>query len=680
MILNEIEEFTRTFHDEIRAEAHSIEALREEVFVQKMGDILEEYGEIETLVPCSYRATGMKVDGYCYDDEFKDFILVTSHFLDETDLSKSRVTNTDVNREMKRITSFLEKCMKGAHKKIEISNEAYDLAKLIYDCRDEIRSVKFVLITDGVAPKKPSEVEELGGIDVSRTVWDIERTCHFHRTGEREQISLNFSEYCDGPLQCVVREEESKIYTTYLGFIPGKALADMYALWGIKMLDMNVRVFLSARGNVNKGIRKTIIESPEMFCAYNNGITVFARDVTLTEDGKGLVSASDFQIVNGGQTTASLYHTRKKDKAGLGKINVQMKLTVIHDESQIDKIVPLISEYSNTQNKVQTADLAANEAPHPEIQAVSKSIAAPDPTGGSQQTYWVYERARGSYEEFRNLTAKTPAQKKTFDTLNPKKQKFDKIKFAKVWNSYLQLPHVVSLGGQKNFARFNEWLREQKEEEWASFFRKTVSLLILWNEMERIVRRNKFQGYHHNIVAYSFSWLMHLTSSKLDLEKIWRNQTASEYIYDVLETMSHIVNEHIRNTSLNVTEYCKKKECWEKLRGETFSLSREVEDDYISGTGGKSYSSSVSNETEAVAFCTGIDSQAWFDLSKWLRQRDFLTPKARSQCFNMGRTLQRGKEPSVVLSRPCKKAWMDAEVRGWVAATNNEAVDGVATE
>ncbi len=431
MTQDEIYDFLESFHDEICSEAHAVEAFREEVFVQKMGDMLEDYGEIETLVPCSYRTTGMKVDGYCYDDEFKDFILVTSLFLDEKDPSKARVTNTDILREMKRVTNFFGKCLKGAHKRREISNEAYDLAKLIFDCREEIRNVKFVLITDGIAPKNPLEIEDFDGIDVSRTVWDIERTAHFYRTGEREQVSIDFTEYCDGPLKCVVKEEDNQVYTTYLGFIPGKALADMYAIWGIKMLDMNVRVFLSARGNVNKGIRDTIKHSPEMFCAFNNGITVFARGVTLTEDGTGLISAKDFQIVNGGQTTASLYHTRKKDRTDLSKINVQMKLTLIHNEEQVGTLVPMISEYSNTQIKVQSADLAANQAPHPEIQAVSKQIQSPDPTGGSQQTYWFYERARGSYDEFRNLTAKTTAQRDRFDKLYPKKQKFDKIKFAK---------------------------------------------------------------------------------------------------------------------------------------------------------------------------------------------------------------------------------------------------------
>src|SRR5574341_1074333 len=163
-----------------------------------------------------------------------------------------------------------------------------------------------------------------------------------------------------------------------------------------------------------------ILKEPDMFCAYNNGITVFARSVEVisSEAGGGLVRAEDFEIVDGGQTTAPLYHTQKKDRANIGNIFVQMKLTIIYDPEDVPILVPKISEYSKTQNKVQLADLAANQSPHPEIQTISNNILAPDPTGGSQHTYWFYERARGSYGEFRNLTARTPAQKRQFDAMS----------------------------------------------------------------------------------------------------------------------------------------------------------------------------------------------------------------------------------------------------------------------
>ncbi len=667
MITEGVIEFSKQFHDEIRAQANAIEALREEVFVQKMGDMLEEYGEIDTLNPCSYRSTGMKIDGYCYDDEFNAFILIVSYFLDEPDLNQARVTNTDVQREFQHVTNFFERCLKGGYEKIEISNETYDLAKLIYECRKDIKNVKMVLLTDGLAQKGPVEFAENRGIEVSRTVWDIEKTYHFYKTGERERLDVDFTQYCNGPLPCISREAANGRYTTYVGFIPGSVLADMYALWGIRMLDMNVRVFLSARGNVNKGLRKTILDEPEMFCAYNNGITVYAESVETEPIGNaiGLLRAYDFQIINGGQTTASLYHTRKKDRAAIDNIFVQMKLVVIHSKDESLPLVHRISQFSNTQNKVQLADLAANESPHPEIQVISNSILAPAPTGGSQQTYWFYERARGSYEESRNLTTKTPAQKRYFDVMRPKNQKFDKIKFGKVWNTYLRLPHVVSLGGQKNFGRFNEWLREQKDEDWVPFFRKTVALLILWNAMEKIVRRQKFEGYHHNIVAYTLAWLFHLTDSRIDLEKIWQKQKAGEPLLDSLEVMSLAVNQHIRDTGLNITEYCKKEDCWNKLKLKEFSLPTAISDEYMTENRRAEYQPGIQSETEAIEFCKSKGYKAWFDLAKWLKERDFLTPKARSQCFNMGRATQRGKEPSVFLSIACKKVWEDAEVRGW---------------
>lgn len=661
------EVFYEQFHDEIHSEAHAMDCLREEIFAQKMGEILEEYGEIESFTPSPYRAMGMKVDGYSYDDEFNSFTLVVSLFLDSEEPAEARVTGSDVQREFKHVLNFFLFSMKKGYERIEVSNESFELSRLIYECRKDIRNLKLILITDATAPKNPAQTEVLGEIEISKISWDIERTHNFNETGEREKINIDFRENNGGSLPCISMDSTDGSYTTYLAFVPGSTLADMYSRWGIKMLDMNVRVFLSARGGVNKGLRKTILEEPGMFCAYNNGITVYSESVEVEQlyHGLGIGSAHDFQIINGGQTTASLYHTRRKDRAALDGIQVLMKLVVINDGADKLAISHRVSQYSNTQNKVQIADLAANESPHPEIQIISNKIFAPDPTGGSRQTYWFYERSRGSYDELRNLTARTDAQKRSFDALRPKKQKFDKVKFGKVWNAYLRLPHLVSLGGQKNFARFNEWLREQKEEDWVAFFKKTVALLVLWNETERITRKAGFQGYHHNIIAYTLSWFFQLTESRVDLDKIWQKQQIGEPILDSLSDMCHIVNTHIRETDRNISEYCKKVDCWNRLLERKFTLSENITEEYLSGDKRESYESSTEGEQEAIVFCSHKGSKAWFELAKWLKERSFLTPKARSQCFNMGRKLDKGETPSVALSIPCKRIWEEATVRGW---------------
>jgi len=666
-----LKEFAEYFHAEISATADASDLLKEHAFTEMMGEYIVEYGDMEDCICCPYQNHGLKVDGYCFDDEFGVLTLAVSHWKDtEADISKARVPDSEIDKIFSRCTNFVSKSLNGKlHNRIEIANEASEVANLIYECRNDLKNVKIIMLTNGITKDRPADTETIDGVDFTRVIWDIERTFHYLKTGEKETIHINFNGDYGGALPYVIHKDTTNKYTTYISFVSGSMLADMYANWGTKLLDMNVRVFLSARGKVNRGIRDTIKNEPEMFCAYNNGITVFARDIDLCEmpnGGYGISNAFDFQIVNGGQTTASLYHARKKNRADLSDVFLQMKLTVIDNHDDIKTLVPKISEYSNTQNKIQMADLLANDPPHPELHALSISTPAPDPTGGSKQTFWFYEKSRGSYEETKNMTAHTAAQKKKYDSLRPKKQRFDKNKFGKAWNTYLILPYIVSLGAQKNFARFNAWLREQQDEDWTAFFKKTVALVLLWNRAEAIVRKKHFEGYRHNIVTYTLAWLFKLTDTKIDLDKIWLRQEVGKPILNTIESMCNIVNDHIRETEKNVTEWCKKEDCWKNLLNRNFKLDESIESEFISSESKPTvYEPTIAADAEIINFCKGIDADAWFKLATWLKERNFLSGKARSQCFNMGRFLNQGRDPSIALSKPCKKAWEDAVARGW---------------
>ena len=664
----DISEAYRRFHSDIATTALELDLLKEHQFVDEVGEILVDAGELDDCVRCSYQARSLKVDGYYFDEEFGTLNLVIAHWIDQSNPSLARVTDTDVNAVFKRCVNFFLRSLKGLHSRIEIANEAHDLAYLIHESKADILVVKIFLITDGITTKRPAEVEVLDGIEVTKIIWDIERILQFVETGEKELINVDFSEN-GGAIPCLAQENGDERYTAYLGYIRGDVLANMYDRWGTRLLDMNVRVFLSARGKVNRGIRDTIINEPEMFCAYNNGITVFAREIefiSLSNGMEGISKAADFQIVNGGQTVASLYHASKKQRADLSKISVQMKLVVINNKDDIDKLVPRISEYSNTQNRVSMADLAANDPPHPELHEISKRLRAPDPTGGSRQTYWFYEKARGSYEETKILEARTPAKRRAFEALYLKRQRFDKAIFGKAWNTYLRKPHVVSRGAQKNFGNFNMWLKEQEGEDLEEFFKKTVALVMLWKNAERIVRRQPFEGYRHNIVTYTLAWIHELTDSKMDLNKIWREQKVHDKLLEAIEEVCYIVNEHIRETEKNITEWCKKEECWIKLKEKHYNLPSRIEEAYIAPSSKVDrYDPGIKAEAEVIDFCKSKGSDAWWKLAKWLKERQFLSPKARSQCGNMGKALQRGREPSYFLSRACKKAWEDAEIRGW---------------
>jgi hypothetical protein len=153
------------------------------------------------------------------------------------------------------------------------------------------------------------------------------------------------------------------MYDCYLAIIPGEVLAKLYKEYSNELLESNVRAFLGQAGTFNKGIRDTIRTKPQMFLPYNNGITATAERVEtqIIDNQLVITKLNDFQIVNGGQTTASLFHTQRKFKdADLSKIYVQMKLTVIKDKEQKNIEVPNISRFANSQNKVTELDLSSN--------------------------------------------------------------------------------------------------------------------------------------------------------------------------------------------------------------------------------------------------------------------------------------------------------------------------------
>ncbi len=685
MTNDSLTDYSQEFNNDVHAKAQAMEMLLEHSFVEHFGEVLCDYGEFDSFETCHWQDRGIKVDGYSFDDEHENLTLIVSHFLDCRTPARNRVTNSEIDKAFKRGVAFFEKSREGKlTNKIDVSNPAHDLASLIHECRKEILSVRIIVITDGMARERRAEEGESDGIAISRVVWDIQRAASFEKTGKREQIKIDFAADYDSPIRCVEMDSACKAYHAFLAFVPGQVLADLYGKWKIRLLERNVRVFLSQRPKVNQGIRDTIREAPTLFCAYNNGITVYATDVELIQlpcGNRAIARVNDFQIVNGGQTTASLYHTQDKFKSDLSDIMVQMKLFVINDDAEpdwhegeevlSDVLLPRIGRYSNTQNKVQMADLLANDPPHPELHSISKHCPAPDPTGGSVQSYWFYEKSRGSYEETRRLTAKTNAQKKTFDQKYPKKQRFDKNKFGKAWNSYLKQPHIVCLGAMKNFARFNTWLQNLENEDWLAFFKKTVALVKLWNETERIVRRQKFGGYTHAIVAYSLAWFHEITNSKLDLEKIWSTQTVDESVLDAIELISINVNDHIRNTQQNVSEWCKKEECWNGLKKLEFDGLPSTRSAMLSGRKKSDYKAPDSTEELDRKFCVEKGDAAWWELSKWLKEHDFMQGKQRSQCFIMGRTLSNQKEPSPKLSYACRKIWEQAAASyGWMPSSD----------
>lgn len=369
--------------------------------------------------------------------------------------------------------------------------------------------------------------------------------------------------------------------------IPAGILADLYGKFGGRLLEQNVRSFLQARGKINQGIRSTILNEPSMFFAYNNGITATAQEVEIQNSDSGLqiVRIMDLQIVNGGQTTASLFHTRRKDKASLEDVFVQMKLSVI-DTVESEKIVPKISEYANTQNRVNAADFFSNHPFHIRMEEFSHRLWAPARQGEQRETRWFYERARGQYADAQAKL--TQSEQRKFKAENPKPQMITKTDLAKFENVWDEHPRWVNLGAQKNFAKYAPRIGK----EWSTvpdgfnelYFRRIIARALIFRATEKLVSDQPWYngGYRANIVAYSIAAISEICKRKEmlpDFLTIWNTQIVTPGLLKALTVSARFVKDDIIRPPQgisNISEWAKRDACWLKISGRLSSLEEQL--------------------------------------------------------------------------------------------------------
>jgi hypothetical protein len=573
----ELARFIENLHQQVitNSEGSSVEgdegSFREDEFTRLMIEYLIEAGELEDGHVCYFCSRGIKVNGYNIQEDEGRLDLFISIYTQNA--SPATIRKENVESSFNQLLTFLSKAYAGYHKSIEEASPVFDLVQSIYTLRFQFTNIRFFLFTDGlttlqeITKLKSHQKQIIEGINYSFNIWDLRRTQRCVMSGQkREAIEIDFQADYDFIIPCLAMPASQSDYSAYVAIIPGEILYKIYAEYGARLLERNVRSFLQAKGKVNKGIRKTILKEPHRFLAYNNGISATAESVKLVSLANGsqaIAGIRDFQIVNGGQTTASIYQAVKKDKADISGIYVQTKLTVV-DRDQIDEIVPLISRYANNQNKVSEADFSANDPFHIRIEELSRTIWAPTTDGTQQQTRWFYERARGQYTDAKNREL-TPARQKLFTKTHPPTQKFTKTDLAKFEHTWDQFPHIVSLGAQKNFSRFTLRLAEQaKFEPDETYFRNLIAKGILFKSTEKIVDRQKFGGYRANIVTYTIAYINFINEKNIDLNWIWRYQSIQTELEQVILIVSRKVYEAIANSSegRNVTEWCKKEACW----------------------------------------------------------------------------------------------------------------------
>ncbi len=584
MSKSRLEQFAIDLHQEVLARAgidagstgETNQPLREEAFTEYVVGLLAEHNEADGVELAYHEAKSInrvpaaKLNAWSLsgDGATADLFVTLYHGTGGVE----NVGLPDTRRYFQLVRGFLRRALDEFHKKVEESCPTFRVMQQIFEAKDSLTTIRLFFITDGVARSLELDEEKFPGVEVRYVVWDLDKLSRL-RVGHREVIELDFVNDYDGAIPCLKMADPTGEYQTFLAFLPAPLLARIYGEHGQRLLERNVRAFLQAKGKINRGLQKTLQEEPHRFLAYNNGLCCTAAEVRMSS-GK-LEWLKDFQIVNGGQTTASIYHALKKDKVDVSQVMVQVKLTVLKDPAKVPEIVPLISRYANSQNKVNGADFAANGPFHHTLEQLSRTVWAPAASGLERGTHWYYERARGSHADDKARQGNA-TQRRRWETENPTQQKFTKTDLAKFEHAWLGLPHLVCLGAEKNFNKLAERMEDDGEPVVdQNYFKHAVAKVILWRTSEKLFDTLELLQFRAQSVAYAMAWLAEHSGRRINLDRVWNEQRISPALCEGIKAVCAAAHKHIASQDGNPSEASKRESCWREFREKKLSEPKE---------------------------------------------------------------------------------------------------------
>lgn len=680
------DEYKKEYLEDVRINAQIDGVTPDEYFFADALDKLSAMGEITDPEsrPIQKRCRNNKImtfDAYAFDATDKSFVLITNDFKDVADAT---LTRTDLDTIRTRMLNFIQEAFdEKLQEYFDLTDEMLLVGRNIarrmkkdyvdLDNDDSIDKIKLYIVTNKVLSDKITSLkcEDFLNKRVELNVWSIKRFYDLYQSGkDREPILIETDKYGIKGIPCIKAEMSGNLdYDAYLAIVPGYFLHSIYYDHGSRLLEGNVRAFLSNRGKINKGIRETIRKEPTKFFAYNNGIACTAAKITLSDDKRFITSMEDLQIINGGQTTASLTSAVIKDKLPLDNIFVPMKLTVVKNDDY-DMMIQNISRYANSQNSVKNSDFFSNHPFHRVFEALSKKIPAPVSGDNVNNTFWYYERSRGKYdqEQFK-ITRKS--EKEAFARRYPKSQLIKKEDLAKFFTcAELLRPDVVSKGGEKCMSFFAEYIdsQYQKTPEYFNdeFFKLAICYAILFKTTDKIVKNSDW----YISASYIKPFIVPYTISKiivnlpkgycLDYDLIWRKQTLYPSLSCQIEKVAHATNEFIRNSVGSAREYCSKEETWKRYKEVPLSLdpqfvndliSKEVMDERIQG---EIKEKKLEKDVNWLVEIYNLGNSYWTDLLKEGMKRHILSP-VETDLLNLAVAFTAGKK--VPSEKQAKLIW-----------------------
>ena len=582
----DLSDFLRETQAQVKAQMSEGSPFAELVFSEIVMQHMAEIGMTFEPVACHFQGkignAILRLSGYALSEEQDQLDLFVSLY--EGVDAPTPVPDSDTKIAVEQCLRFLTLCAEGKMApKLEPSSDVRSLAETLQAIYDELEQVRVFVLTDQVAKSKSFKTRDIGGKAVRLEVMDIERLHrHWSEGKPRDELVVDFGEVSGAPLPCVYVPGDNDDYDYALTAIPGEALRLLYEKFGARLLEANVRSFLSVKGKgVNAGIQGTLRAAPGRFMAYNNGIVIVADEMRfgkLGDGSTGIAWLKGLQIVNGGQTTASIYFAKKKfPDTDLSKVRVPAKIILMKAQDPVaeEALVSDISRFANSQSAVRQSDLSANKPFHVEVEKLSLSVYCPDGVGR-----WFYERAAGSYNTMLAREGTTPARLKALKEAIPPARRITKTDLAKYVTAWDKRPDIVSLGSQKNFDRFMASISGTDGAEaplpTVAAYKAMIAKAKIFRDTQKLARP-MFQAFQANVAAYAVSVLADKLGDRIDLERVWAKQAASPELMAQIGTWAREVNEVLHHTANGrmVSEWAKKPECRDAVLGATYSVAAD---------------------------------------------------------------------------------------------------------
>ena len=555
-----------------------------------------------------------------------------------------------------------------------------DVADMLNMIKEEyeqkhIELIRLFVLSNGFAAE-PLEIED-GEFQhkQDRTIpmefqfWDMQEILKMEQLRRNNnEIMINFQDEFQTKLECIDTYDEVNNIRSYLTIMPAITLAKIYHKYKVRLIDKNVRNFLGGKIKVNNEMAKTISNTPELFFSYNNGISSTAATVEVETDENGrkyISKIRNWHIVNGGQTTSTIYnaYSRLKQTSELSKAFVAVKVSEVK-ENDSSQLVGNIAKFANSQTKIKDSDLSANAPYMLDMEHQSRK----QWTSDVHPTLWYFERLRGQFLTEKGLAGGSGTLKvKKFEEERPLSQRFNKTDIAKLEMAWKNKPYEACKGGEVCFDKFWKIIKDETPTVDETYFKNIVAKFIIYKRVDSLLKMEGNKGHASIIANYTLALLSLRSQGKLNLNYIWENQTIQNELVPTIKECIRAISDQLRligsDSGKNPQTESKKIDFWNTIQNKTLGIT--IPDTALIDESENETITEEQKQTIARAVNRGIDF--WKNLAAWSKRegRTRMSIMEKKKIDHLAASIEHNKDIKAKLAEDCERSLRLAQDSGF---------------